>query len=58
VAESEPEVCRLLRKRMLAHIAKRTAETGRPDPILRFKLGTELSIGSVATAKKLQEEKK
>jgi hypothetical protein len=48
----------MLRKRMLAHIAKRTAATGRPDPILRFKLGTKLSIGSVATAKKLQEAKK
>jgi arylsulfatase A-like enzyme len=57
LAEVETDVCRMLRKRMLAHIAKRTAETGRPDPIERFKLGTNLSIGSVATAKKLQDQK-
>jgi arylsulfatase A-like enzyme len=57
LAEVEVDICRLLRKRMLAHIAKRTAETGRPDPILRFRLGLGLSIGSVATAKKLQEKK-
>lgn len=58
LAEVEKDVCRTLRKRMLAHIARRTAETGRPDPILRFKLGTKLHIGSVATARKLQDQKK
>ncbi len=57
LAEQEPAVVALLRERMLAHIARRTAATGRPDPILRFQLGTQLSIGSVATAKKLQEQK-
>jgi hypothetical protein len=46
----------LLRGRMNAWIAKRTAQTGRPNPILRYHLGTGLSIGSIATAKKLQEK--
>lgn len=57
LAEVEKDVCQLLRQRMLAHIARRTAATGRPDPIERFQLGLNLSIGSVATAKKLQEKK-
>ena len=57
LAETEPAVLNLLRERMLAHIARRTAATGRPDPIERFQLGLGLSIGSVASAKKLQEKK-
>ncbi len=57
LAEVEKDVCQFLRQRMLAHIGRRTAATGRPDPIERFQLGLNLSIGSVATAKKLQEKK-
>lgn len=57
LAQVEKDVYKTLRKRMLAHIAKRTSETGRPDPIERFHLGTDLSIGSAAAAKKLQEDK-
>jgi hypothetical protein len=34
LAEKEPEVVALLRGRMQAFIAKRTGETGRPNPIL------------------------
>ncbi len=58
VADQEPEVYKFLKKRMDAHIAKREAETGRPDPIKRWKLGTGLSIGSAAQAEKLQAKKK
>jgi arylsulfatase A-like enzyme len=57
LVDAEPAVLNLLRERMVAHIARRTAATGRPDPIERFQLGTGLSIGSVASAKKLQEKK-
>jgi arylsulfatase A-like enzyme len=57
LAETEKDTYRALRGRMVAHIERRTAETGRPDPILRWKLGTKLYIGSVAVAKKLQERK-
>jgi arylsulfatase A-like enzyme len=56
LAEREPAVLALLRERMLAHIARRTAATGRPDPIERFQLGLGLAIGSVARAKQLQEK--
>jgi arylsulfatase A-like enzyme len=57
LADVEPAVLNLLRERMLAHIARRTAATGRPDPIERFQLGMGLAIGSVASAKQLQEKK-
>jgi arylsulfatase A-like enzyme len=33
LAESQPEMVKLLRERMLAWIARRQAETGLPDPI-------------------------
>ncbi|MBM3214630.1 sulfatase [Candidatus Poribacteria bacterium] len=56
LAATEPQVVELLQNRMNAWIAKRTAETGRPNPILRYNLGMNLSIGSIATAKKLQEK--
>lgn len=54
VAETEKDIYAMLRKRMTAHIARREAETGRPHPILRWKLGLGLSIGGVAQAQKLQ----
>jgi len=56
LAEEEPEVVAFLRARMNRWIEKRTAQTGRPNPILRYHLGTDLHIGSIATAKKLQEK--
>jgi arylsulfatase A-like enzyme len=33
LAEEQPEVCKLLEERMLAHIAKRTQQTGRENPM-------------------------
>ncbi len=54
VAESEPEIYEALRSRMMAYIQKRVAETGRPHPIERWQLGTDLYIGGVAQAQKLQ----
>jgi arylsulfatase A-like enzyme len=54
VAGQEKSMYEALRKRMNAHIERRTRETSRPDPIARWKLGTDLYIGSVAAAQKLQ----
>jgi len=54
IAKQEPEMCRTLRNRMMAHIERREQETARPNPLKRWKLGTKLSIGSVAAAQKLQ----
>jgi arylsulfatase A-like enzyme len=72
LAEKEPEMVALLRGRMDAFIAKRTAETGRPNPILNqgdwhgyagigpFKSSQQaydtLHIGDPAQAAKLQSE--
>jgi arylsulfatase A-like enzyme len=56
LADAEPAVVDLFRDRMNTWIEKRTAETGRPNPILRYHLGTDLRIGSIATARKLQEK--
>lgn len=54
IIEREPEIADALQKRMMAHIGRREAETGRPHPIQRWELGLELSIGGVAQAEKLQ----
>jgi arylsulfatase A-like enzyme len=72
LAEKEPELVALLRGRMEAFIAKRTAETGRPNPILNqgdwhgyegigaFTSSQQaydtLHIGDPAQAAKLQSE--
>jgi len=66
VAEQYPEVVECLTKRMEAFIAKRTAETGLPNPMLTqknwhyFKSSEEayekLHIGSPAEAAKLQRK--
>ena len=72
VADQYPEVVELLRNRMLAHIAKREAETGRTAPIYTnlnwngfgrpFTSSEEayntMHIGNPDDAKKLQEIKK
>ncbi len=54
VAQTEKDIYKMLRKRMMDHIARRTTETGRPHPIERWRLGLGLSIGGVAQAQKLQ----
>ncbi|RKN86819.1 sulfatase [Paenibacillus ginsengarvi] len=71
VAEQEPEVVALLEKRMQDYIAKREAETSRPNPIYTnlnwhgkgktFDSSQEaydsMYIGSIVSARKLQEKK-
>jgi arylsulfatase A-like enzyme len=54
LARREPSMVQVLRDRMMRWVEKRVKETGKEDPILGYKLGTDLHIGSVATAKKLQ----
>lgn len=55
LAESEPEVVKWLQGRMNAWVAKRVAETGKPEPITTYELPREnRHIGSIATAQKLQ----
>jgi arylsulfatase A-like enzyme len=72
LAKERPDVVALLRKRMLAHIARREKETGLPNPILNqpgwhgipgiayFKSSRQaydsLHIGDPKAAAKLQEE--
>jgi len=54
VVEQEPQVAKHLKQRMQAWIKRRLAETGKPDPILTYRIGVDKYIGSIATAKKLQ----
>jgi len=54
LARREREVVRTLKGRMMRWVEKRVKETGKGDPILGYQLGTDLHIGSIATAKKLQ----
>jgi len=69
LADAEPAVVKLLRSRMMAHIAKREKETGRANPIYTnlgwhgkgdkpFKTSKEayekLYIGSAVAGEKLQ----
>ena len=56
LAESEPEMVMLLRHRMQTWVDKRVHETGQPDPILEYAIGTEKKIGSVGQARKMQAE--
>jgi len=61
LAEDEPEIVRILKKRMTSWVRKRMLETGKPDPIMGYKLGLGLKIGSIKAARDLQavdEEKK
>jgi arylsulfatase A-like enzyme len=55
LAETEGAMCKALKKRMTDWVARRVAETGQPDPILGYKIGTRMSIGSIATAVNLQK---
>jgi arylsulfatase A-like enzyme len=54
VAKRQPQVVEFLRARMMAWVERRIKETGKPDPILAYEIGTDKYIGSIATAKKLQ----
>jgi arylsulfatase A-like enzyme len=56
LAESEPEMVMLLRHRMQSWVDKRVKETGQPDPILEYQIGTEKKIGSVGQARRMQAQ--
>ena len=57
LADKEPAIVELLRARMNAWIKKRTRQTGKGNPIHDYVIGLDKYIGSIATAKKLQETK-
>ncbi|UCH35782.1 MAG: sulfatase [Armatimonadota bacterium] len=55
LAKKERTVVEHLRGRMLAWLDRRMKETGKPDPIMTYTIGVDKYIGSIATAKKLQQ---
>lgn len=57
LADKEPQIVSLLRARMNAWVKKRVRQTGKDNPINDYALGMGKYIGSIATAKKLQENK-
>ncbi|HET7767872.1 MAG TPA: sulfatase [Chloroflexota bacterium] len=56
LAEREPEVVMWLRHRMQTWVDKRVKETGHPDPIQEYHIGTEKKIGSVGQARRMQAQ--
>ncbi|HUW63011.1 MAG TPA: sulfatase [Candidatus Bathyarchaeia archaeon] len=54
LAQKQPQIVETLRARMNKWIKKRTRQTGKPNPILDYQIGTDKYIGSISTAKKLQ----
>jgi len=54
LAEEEREVTKVLKDRMERWVKKRISETGKSDPILGYRLGLDLKIGSVKKARDLQ----
>jgi arylsulfatase A-like enzyme len=54
LAEREPEMVKMLKARMDRFIDRRCKKSGKGNPIHDHYLGTDLYIGSIATAKKLQ----
>jgi arylsulfatase A-like enzyme len=57
LADKEPEVVEVLRKRMNDWVAKREKKTGMTNAIHNYELGTDLRIGDVGAAKRLQANK-
>ncbi|MCL4216350.1 MAG: sulfatase-like hydrolase/transferase, partial [Candidatus Hydrogenedentes bacterium] len=55
LADKEPRIVDLLRKRMNAWVKKRENKVGKTNAIHKYNLGLDLKIGSIATAKKLQQ---
>jgi len=55
LAQDQPGMCKALRKRMKDWVTGRLEQTGKPDPILGYKIGLDKKIGSVQTARKLQD---
>ena len=56
LAEKEPQVVETLRARMNAWIKKRCRQTKMGNPILLHEIGLEKRIGSIETARKLQQK--
>jgi len=54
LADKEPRVVEMMRARMNKWIKRREHRTGKTSNIMNYELGTDLYIGSIATAKKLQ----
>ena len=54
LADQEPQVVEALKTRMLNWVNKRLEETGKPDPIMGYHIGTDRSIGSISKARDLQ----
>lgn len=54
LAEEEPAVVQYLHDRMERWVERRVHETGQPDPIMDYWIGTEKKIGSVKQARDLQ----
>ena len=54
----EPQIVEMLRGRMNRWIKKRCRQTGNGNPIEEYWIGTDKHIGSIATAKRLQESEK
>ena len=54
LADKEPRIVEVLRERMNRWEKKRERRVGRKSRIHEYELGTDLYIGSIATAKKLQ----
>ena len=54
LAEQEPEIVEMLRGRLRRWETRRERVTGKRSLIHEYRLGTDLHIGSIATAKKLQ----
>jgi arylsulfatase A-like enzyme len=54
LAEREPQMVEVLRRRMTDWVAHRLEETGQPDPIMGYQLGMDLRIGSISRARDLQ----
>ncbi len=54
LAEEEPGVVQHLHDRIERWVERRVRETGQPDPIMEYWIGTEKKIGSVRQARDLQ----
>jgi len=55
LAKREKGMVDTLRGRITAWVERRVKETGKEDPIMGYQIGVDKYIGSIATAKKLQE---
>jgi len=54
IAECEPEIVEVLKRRMISWVDRRVSETGKPDPIMGYNLGLDLKINSIKVARDLQ----